>query len=194
MTFPGFGVKTEQDFDRALQVVQDNDPYGHLRSIHNFGTFYDHNKPTVTHASIQKVTAVEAAGRAVLYRDVYRKPIVSDEVKYEGDIPERWGSISAEEMVHHFWQGAVAGAYVSHGATYAHPDDILWWAEGGVLHGESPARIRFLKDVLETAPSGGWALLRMSRTPTTLRVRGLTTSSRTSGVQRPRSGDSPSPS
>jgi hypothetical protein len=32
---------------------------------------------------------------------------------------------------------------------------VLWWAKGGVLHGQSPARIAFLKKVLETAPAEG---------------------------------------
>jgi len=135
--------------------VQESDPYGHLRSIHNGRLIYDHNKPWVTHASIQNGSAVADFGRAVLYRDVYRKPVVFDEVKYEGDIEQRWGNLSAQEMVHRFWQGTIAGAYVGHGETYRHPRDILWWAKGGELHGKSPARIAFLKEVLETAPAEG---------------------------------------
>jgi len=42
-------------------------------------------------------------------------------VKYEGDLPERWGDLSAEELVHRFWQGTIAGSYVGHGETYKHP-------------------------------------------------------------------------
>jgi len=109
----------------------------------------------VTHASIQNGSAVADLGRAVLYRDVYRKPIVLDEVKYEGDIPQRWGRLSAEEMVHRFWVGTVAGTYVGHGETYRRPDDILWWSKGGVLHGQSPPRIAFLRKVLEAGPPEG---------------------------------------
>ena len=95
-----------------------SDPYGHLRSIHNGTLLYNHTQPWVTHASIQNGSAVEDAGRAVLYRDVYRKPIVFDEVKYEGNIPQRWGNLSAEELVHRFWEGTIAGTYVGHGETY----------------------------------------------------------------------------
>src|SRR5262249_25625724 len=94
--------------------------------------------------------------RAVLYRDVYRKPVVFDEVKYEGDIPQRWGHLSAEEMVHRFWQGTVAGTYVGHGETYLHPeDDVLWWSRGGILRGQSPPRIAFLRTILESGPPEG---------------------------------------
>jgi hypothetical protein len=147
--------KQESDWHRLIDVVQRADPYGRLCSIHNGRQIYNHTHPALTHASIQNGSAVEDAGRAVLYRDAYRKPIVYDEVKYEGDIPSRWGNLSAEEMVHRFWEGTVAGTYIGHGECYLNPDDVLWWAKGGVLHGESPARIAFLRDVLATAPAEG---------------------------------------
>src|SRR6476619_4321063 len=136
--------KTADDWERYGQIVSTNDQYQQLLDIHNEQRLFTHTRPWITHASIQNGSAVEDAGRAVLYRDVYRKPIVFDEVKYEGDIPKRWGNISAEEMVHRFWQGTVAGSYVGHGETYRHPENILWWACGGKLHGQSPARLDFL--------------------------------------------------
>jgi hypothetical protein len=148
--------KAESDWDRLGALVQRSDPFAHLRSIHNGTLIYDHNQPWVTHASIQNGSAVEDPGRAELYRDVYRKPIVYDEVKYEGDIPSRWGQLSAEEMVFRFWNGLVAGTYVGHGETFLHPsDDVLWWAKGGVLHGQSPARLAFLRQVMEDGPKDG---------------------------------------
>jgi hypothetical protein len=147
--------KTDSDWDRLFQVVQQNDPYGHLRSIHNGLRMYNHNKPWVTHASIQNGSAVTDFGRGVLYRDVYRKPIVFDEVKYEGDIEKRLGNLSPEEMVYRFWEGTAAGTYVGHGETYRHPSDILWWSKGGVLRGQSPPRLAFLRKVLEDGPEEG---------------------------------------
>jgi hypothetical protein len=147
--------KDQSDWDRLFQVVDAADPYDHLRSIHNGYEIYNHTHPYVTHASIQNGSAVEDAGRAILYRDVYRKPIVFDEVKYEGNIPKRWGNLLPEEMVHRFWQGTIAGTYVGHGECYLHPDDVLWWSKGGTLRGESPARLAFLRDVLAAAPRDG---------------------------------------
>jgi hypothetical protein len=147
--------KQESDWDRMIQVVHDADPFHRLLSIHNGTKIYNHTNPLITHASIQNGSAVEDAGRAVLYRDVYRKPIVFDEVKYEGNIPSRWGQLSPEEMVYRFWQGTVAGTYVGHGETYLSPDDVLWWSKGGVLKGQSPARLAFLRDVLAAAPPEG---------------------------------------
>jgi hypothetical protein len=148
-------TKDPADWDGYFNVVSESDPYEHLRSVHNGRLIYDHNKPWVTHASIQNGSAVEDFGRATLYRDVYRKPIVFDEVKYEGNIAERWGDISAEEMVHRFWQGTIAGTYVGHGETYKHPKDIIWWANGGTLHGQSPQRLAFLRRVMESGPRAG---------------------------------------
>jgi hypothetical protein len=42
---------------------------------------------------------------------------------------------------------------VGHGETYKHPQDILWWSKGGVLHGQSPKRIQWLKDFMAKAPA-----------------------------------------
>lgn len=147
--------KQESDWDRIGELVQKSDPYGRLLSIHNGTRIYNHHQPWITHVSIQNGSAVAEFGRAILYRDVYLKPIVFDEVKYEGNLPQRWGNLSAEEMVHRFWVGFVEGTYVGHGETYQHPQDIIWWAKGGELHGQSPARIAFLRQIIESGPKSG---------------------------------------
>ena len=140
--------KSMDDWDRMFQVVRDSDPYGRLRSIHNGRDWYDHTKPWVTHASIQ----TSSFGNTVDLREKYKKPLVYDEVRYEGDVPQGWGNLTARQLVDHFWQGAANGAYVGHGETYKHEQDILWWSKGGVLHGESPPRIAFLRELLEELP------------------------------------------
>jgi hypothetical protein len=83
---------------------------------------------------------------------------VIDECGYEGDIFHDWGNLTARELNHRFWTGFTLGGYVGHGETYTHPEDILWWSKGGVLHGQSPARIAFLRKILEEAPSEGLRL------------------------------------
>ena len=147
--------KTEDDWERMGQLVARSDPFGHLLGIHNGKILFNQTRPWITHASIQNGAAVEDANTAGIYRDAFRKPVVYDEVKYEGDVPKRWGNLSAEEMVHRFWIGTVAGTYVGHGETYLSPDDVLWWAKGGVLKGQSPPRLAFLKKVLDDAPAEG---------------------------------------
>ena len=141
--------KTMQDWDRFFMIVQESDPYQHLRSVHNCRVFYDHDKPWVTHCSIQRHELEQVSE----WRRLYRKPIVVDECAYEGNIPNNWGNITAEEMTHRFWEGFSRGGYVGHGETYVHPADILWWSKGGVLHGQSPARIQFLRDIMEAGPA-----------------------------------------
>jgi hypothetical protein len=147
--------KEESDWDRFIEIVAEADPYDRLTSIHNGRDVYNHTNPLLTHASIQNGSAAEDAARAILYRDVYRKPVVFDEIKYEGDIPLRWGNLSGEEMVHRFWECIIAGAYPGHGECYLNDDDVLWWSKGGVLRGESPARIAFLRDILATSLADG---------------------------------------
>lgn len=147
-------TKTEADWDRLFQIIEREDPYGRLRSIHNGFQIYDHNKPWITHASLQNGAAVEESGRAQIYRDVWRKPVIFDEVKYEGDISRRWGQLSPQEMVHRMWSGTVAGTYVGHGECYRSPDQIVWISTGGLLRGQSPERIAFLRGIMEDGPHG----------------------------------------
>jgi len=147
--------KTDADWDHFFQVVQTADPYGHLRSIHNAAKIYDPNKPWVTHASIQNGSAVADFGRAVLYRELCPKPLVYDEVCYEGNIDRRWGRLSGREMVERFWLGTIAGTYVSHGETFSNPKGISWTGEGGQLMGQSPPRLAFLRKILESGPPEG---------------------------------------
>ena len=146
-------VKTKNlgDWDRFFRIVQESDPYQHLRSIHHSVVMYDHAKPWVTHVSTQ-ASDLETSRE---YVAKYHKPVVYDECKYEGNIPKRWGNISAQELVRRFWLGTVNGVYVGHGETYLDPNDVLWWSKGGVLHGESPKRIAFLRKILEAAPAEG---------------------------------------
>ncbi len=85
---------------------------------------------------------------AVRYREQYRKPVIYDECKYEGNVPQGWGNLSGREMTQRFWLGTMSGCYVGHGETYLNDDEILWWSKGGQLHGESPQRIQWLKEFM----------------------------------------------
>jgi hypothetical protein len=143
--------KSLEDWDHYFQVVQQADPYNHLRSVHNCFKFYDHSKPWVTHCSVQRSDLT----KTLLWREQYKKPVVVDECCYEGNIPESWGNISGPEMVHRFWEGTVNGGYVGHGDTFLDPNDVLWWARGGTLKGESAPRLAFLRKILESGPAAG---------------------------------------
>lgn len=140
-------VKPMKRWDRFFSIIEEGDPYRHLKSIHQGhpDMFYDHRKPWVDHVSIQHFQTVKTAE----WRAAYGKPIVNDEMHYEGDIIQTWGSITAETMVHRFWMTVMKGGYAGHGETYSHPEDLLWWAKGGELRGQSAARIAFLRQIIE---------------------------------------------
>jgi hypothetical protein len=148
------GKKTA-DWDRYCRILQESDPYRRLLSIHHSGPMYDPTKPWLTHVSIQG----DDFARIPEWRAAFRKPLIFDECKYEGNIPKRWGDISAREMTRRFWLGMASGAYMGHGETYLDVHDILWWSKGGVLHGESPRRIAFLRGIVESGPAEGVAPL-----------------------------------
>nr|WP_295683384.1 hypothetical protein [uncultured Lachnoclostridium sp.] len=85
----------------------------------------------------------------VLCQDAYQNPVIYDEVGYEGNLSQRWGRLSAEELVDKFWQAITSGTYMTHGETFTHPEVIIWWAKGGTLRGKSPKRIAFLRKIVE---------------------------------------------
>lgn len=151
--------KTKADWDDFLAFVANKDPYHHLLSIHQGDVLYDHWDPKITHASIQLGTHngdVELGfGVYKAHRDIYQKPVIYDEVGYEGNLMQRWGSLSAQEVVDKYWKAAVSGVYMSHGETFQDPKDLIWWAKGGILKGESPARIAFLKNIIAESGTGG---------------------------------------
>ncbi|MDQ0321702.1 hypothetical protein QO002_003840 [Pararhizobium capsulatum DSM 1112] len=136
-----------QTWDRFCHLLEENDPGQHLRSIHNGdqNMNFDHRKPWITHVCIQNWDVK----RTPEWRVAYGKPVVNDEPEYEGNIWPSWGNITAQELVHRFWTTVLRGGYAGHGETYADPDDLIWWAKGGTLHGESWKRIKFLLKLLQ---------------------------------------------
>ena len=147
--------KTIGDWERYAQLICEKDPYNHLRSIHNCGPFYDYSRPWITHCSMQRQDVYKTAEFVNEWRERYKKPVVLDEICYEGDIQHGWGNISGQELVRRFWEATCRGGYAGHGETYMHPEDKLWWSHGGELYGESPERFKFLQQILREIPGVG---------------------------------------
>lgn len=148
-------AKTLEDWEHYASILCEKDPYHHLRSIHNCVQFYDFARPWVTHCSLQRQDLYRHVEYTDELRQRYGKPVVWDEIAYEGNLDMGWGNISAQELTRRFWEASLRGGYAGHGETYLHPQDILWWSHGGTLHGESPARIRFLHQILCETPGLG---------------------------------------
>ena len=114
------GLLARRAVGRAMgALLAEIDPHEHLSSIHNWMWLYDNNRPWVTHASIQNGSATHRVRpRERCIGTCRRKPVVLDEIKYEGDIPERWGHLEPRQLVHQFWIATVAGCYASHGESF----------------------------------------------------------------------------
>lgn len=141
--------KKLEDWEEIEEFVAKNDPWNHLLSCHNCFPMWDASRKNITHLSIQS----KAFWRLADLREKYHKPVVLDECCYEGNLTHFWGSISGREMSRRFWRAVSVGSYCTHGETFLDPEhEILWWAKGGILKGESPERIGFLRDILEHLP------------------------------------------
>ena len=140
-------AKPVERWDRFFHIIEENDPARHPKSIHNGDVTmnFDHRKPWVDHVCIQNWDVK----RTVEWRRGWGKPVVNDELEYEGDISLAWGNITAQEVTHRFWAMVTRGGYSGHGECFLHPNDELWWAKGGVLRGESWKRVAFLRKIIE---------------------------------------------
>jgi len=149
-------IKDTIDWEGIGTLLQNEDPHQRLRGIHNwYGSedhFYDHSRPWITHVCTQ----TSQFYNAIKWREQYKKPLLLDEMRYEGDVPSGWGNMTGKEMASFFWMAGLSGGYPTHGDTYINQADdsteVRWWAKGGELVGESPTRIEFFKSVMEAAP------------------------------------------
>lgn len=149
-------IKETIDWEGIGTLLQNDDPHERLRGIHNWYNsedhFFDHTRPWLTHTSTQTSQFYNATA----WREKYKKPLLFDEMRYEGDVPSGWGNLNGQEMTSYFWMAALSGGYGTHGDTFRNNADdsteVRWWAKGGTLAGESPKRIAFFKSIMEEAP------------------------------------------
>ncbi len=141
--------KPHDEWVLYFKTVQTYDPYQHLLSIHNGKSWYNHSEPWISHISVQTPYLENIQD----WRETYNKPVINDEPVYEGNISTDWGNIPPEELVNRFWICYCRGAYTTHGETYEHPDNILWWSKGGKLYGKSAERLAFLYTIMTQAPA-----------------------------------------
>ena len=153
-------AKTLEDWYAIEAFVGENDPCGHMLSNHNCFRPWDWERPHTTHVSWQSKMLYRVAEMARRFG----KPVLIDECRYEGNVPEMWGNISGREMTARFWRTVAQGGYCTHRETFlpgtpmgdratdTGEAEVVWWARGGKLNGESPARIAFLRGIVESLP------------------------------------------
>ena len=144
-TMPNFDISWWSEF---ASFIAEQDPYGHLISNHNCLVYWDFHNENTSHCCIQDSSLTGVPD----YLREYKKPVIIDECGYEGSVPYAWGNLSAFEMVNSFWTVVTYGGYCTHGETFMNPEELLWWSKGGILKGESPERIAFLKRLVENFP------------------------------------------
>jgi hypothetical protein len=145
-------VTNRKDWDNIGRFLREKDPYDHPRSVHNvpFGYIYP-NAEWLTHVSYQHPNTYSLA---MELKRTFDKPVINDEYQYEGSVPQNWGNASPELELTRHWQAVMAGCYATHGEAYRIDDNSkdIFWSYGGVMVGESPKRLKFLKQILESCP------------------------------------------
>lgn len=151
--------RSEEEWEKEAQILVKKDPYQHLRSIHNCQKMYDQTESWITHVSAQRIDLYKTAEVTDELREKYQKPVIMDELGYEGDLPYGFGNLTGEEEVRRFWETALRGGYPGHGETFLNPDHVIWWSHGGHLQGESWKRVGFLWKIMSEVPGNGIAYL-----------------------------------
>ncbi len=150
-------AQPKEAWDAWTDAIIGADPYKHLVSIHSYtAQYYSYWDERYTHCSVQDQAPVEDFGRAAIVRNIYRKPIVFDEVLYEGNLDVRWGNLSGEEELFRMWQALIAGTYCTHSECYLLGEEkkfrYNFLAVGGKFYGTMAARTKFMKQVLDDLP------------------------------------------
>jgi hypothetical protein len=140
-----------RDWDVIGEFVKARDPSGHPISCHNipFGLIYP-DRPWMSHVSYQHPdtysTMIELQTR-------YGKPVIDDEYQYEGNTPDDWGNSTGELELERHWRSAMACGYATHGEAFIRDNNRdIFWAYGGDMIGESPKRLKFLREIIESLP------------------------------------------
>ena len=152
-----YELVTSKTLDNWMDIgekISKEDIYGHPISVHNIMNVFP-KTDWLTHCSIQN----SEVKRVIQWRKEYELPVIIDECGYEGNIEFDWGNLSGFELIHRAWTTVACGGYITHGETFFREDEVLWWAKGGKLYGESVARFAFLKEIQyeigELTPIGG---------------------------------------
>jgi len=141
--------RTTEDWDGYFRFFQENDPYHHLRSIHNAAIWYDHSQPWVTHISGQS----EAWWKSTTLRDTFKKPLIFDEFCYEGNGDNRTVALNGDMIRHRFWLMTILGTYATHGEAFKQKDTgFQFFRQGGIFEGSSVGQLHVLKKVLDEVP------------------------------------------
>lgn len=141
-----------KNWDRIGKALREADPYGHLRSIHNFTVGAVPDFDWLTHTVFQNSNTYCAV---LDFKAKFQRPVIADEYGYEGNITGSvWGDRTPEEELERHIRAVMAGGYASHGEAYivnGNNRDIFW-AYGGEMVGESAPRLQYFGEIMKELP------------------------------------------
>ncbi len=140
-----------RDWDVIGEFVKARDIYHHPISCHNiaFGRIYP-DRPWLSHVSYQHPDTYTLM---LELQKAYHKPVINDEYQYEGNLPDEWGNSTGQVELERHWRSAMAGGYATHGEAFIRDNNRdIFWAYGGDMIGESPKRLKFMKEILSKCP------------------------------------------
>ena len=136
-------------WDRLFTVLSDLDIYNKQISIHQHSNiFYNYSQPYLTHFSVQG-DSNQQTGSDYDYKWFQQtwnvsKPVILDEVQYEGTLGNDWWNLTAFQEIDRFWMGVANGNMITHGESIPYfPDNdtskqqLMFFWNGNKLIGES---------------------------------------------------------
>jgi hypothetical protein len=146
----GYRCKLDRrDWDGIGTFLMENDPYDHLRSIHNRGVIYP-DRLWMTHVSYQHPNTFSLL--MMLKNQYGRKPVIAEEYQYEGNLSYGWGNLTGMQETQRHLLAFMAGGYATHGECFAingNRKDIFW-TYGGQMTGQSAPRIGYFRKLVES--------------------------------------------
>ena len=139
-------------WDKYFEYLISIDPYKNPekeKSMHQGQIMYNYSQSWVTHFSIQGYQNVD-------YKYFYekynvQKPIIIDEMQYEGNITAGWGDLNGAQELYRYWEGTSTGRLMGHSECLLPNKTVIpqnetvvtWWNYGGKLIGESYKKIKW---------------------------------------------------
>ncbi|MFD2114978.1 DUF5605 domain-containing protein [Paenibacillus yanchengensis] len=139
---------TEQQLLPLIRTIKENDYGHHLLTVHGVTNAYNWGLPTLTHISLKD----EDIKKASDFTLQYEKPVVLEHCGREGNGATPDDALLAEEMTYHIWEAIMRGGFASHGESMLQADGTTWSVHGGLLVGDSIARLTFLQKIISEAP------------------------------------------
>ncbi len=136
-----------KDWIELANVLVNNDPYSHLRSIMNSHIIYDYKHNWPTHCSIKQVDCYKGCEETDELVARFNKPVVYEDFGFEGNLEYGWGNLTKEEALRRVWEVTLRGGYPSYSEA-RNINEKEWWLQGGKISSSNINSIALLKELV----------------------------------------------